>query len=341
MNREYGVGILGVGSQLPSRVDSNDALCAELREGVGPEWIVEKTGILQRYLVGPGETASSLSERAALKALAMAGVAPAQVDLIIACTATGDYAFPPLSAKIQQLIGAKHAQVFDLQANCAGFVSGLTAATDRLFVDESYRYALVIGAEVLSPHVDRGDINTAVYISDGAGAAVLGKVEAGLGILRSRFFTDSTNYDSVRLRAGGSAFPAQDLAAREVAPFVEMNGLATWKQTTTHLPVTVRRAIEASGMEPKDMDLLLFHQANLNLIHYVVRKLGLSVERTYTNVERIGNTGSASVAIVLDEAVQTGRLRAGMTLAIGAVGAGFTFGASVWRWTLGASPEVA
>ena len=340
MSREFGVGILGVGSQLPSVVDSNEALAGELREGVGPDWIVEKTGILQRYLVGPGETASSLSAKAALKALAMAGVAPEQVDLIIACTATGDYAFPPLSAKIQQLIGAKHAQVFDLQANCAGFVAGLTSASDRLFADESYRYALVVGAEVLSPHVDRGDINTAVYISDGAGAAVLGKVDVGLGILRSRFFTDSTNFDSVRLRAGGSAFPAQDLSARNVSPYVEMNGLATWKQTTTHLPVTVRRAIEASGMQPKQVNLLLFHQANLNLIHYVVRKLGLGVEATYTNVERIGNTGSASVAIVLDEAVRIGRLREGMTLALGAVGAGFTFGANVWRWSLSA-PEAA
>ena len=339
MSREYGVGIVGVGSQLPSIVDSNEALCGALREDIGPDWIVEKTGILQRYLVGPGETASSLSQQAAVKAIQMASIAPEEIDLIIACTATGDYTFPPLSAKIQQLIGAKHAQVFDLQANCAGFVAGLTAAADRLFADESYRYALVVGAEVLSPHVDRGDVNTAVYISDGAGAAVLGKVAPDAGILRSRFFTDSTNYDSVRLRAGGSAFPSHRVQEQGVSPYVEMNGLATWKQTTTHLPVTVRRAIEASGLRAADVDLLLFHQANLNLIHYVVRKLGLSTEATYTNVERIGNTGSASVAIVLDEAVRTGRLTAGMTLALGAVGAGFTFGANVWRWSLTASPH--
>jgi 3-oxoacyl-[acyl-carrier-protein] synthase-3 len=332
MNLKYGIGILGVGSQLPSVRDSNEVLCAELGDDIGPDWILEKTGIRQRYLVGPGETASSLSEQASIKAIQMAGVRPDEIDLIIACTATGDYAFPPLSAKIQQLIGAKNAQVFDLQANCAGFVSGLTAASDRLFADESYRYALVVGAEVLSPYVDRGDVNTAVYISDGAGAAVLGKVGSGVGILRSRFFTDSANYDSVRLRVGGSCFPSHRFRDQGVSPFVEMNGLATWKQTTTHLPVTVRRAIEASGLRAADVDLLLFHQANLNLIHYVVRKLGLRPESTYTNVERIGNTGSASVAIVLDEAVRVGRLKPGMTLALGAVGAGFTFGANVWRW---------
>jgi 3-oxoacyl-[acyl-carrier-protein] synthase III len=334
-----GIGIVGVGHYLPSKVEDNATLCRQLQ--VTPEWIVEKTGIQRRYLAAPGESASAMAGHAARRALAMAGVEPAQVDIVIACTFSGDYIFPPLSAKLHQDLGMKGAQVFDLQANCSGVIAGLTAASDRMFRDSSVRYALVVGVELCSRYVDRTDVNTAIYLSDGAGAIVLGRCAADRGVLASAFFTDSSNYESVRMRGGGSSFPLNGRAYDRAIDAMEMNGLATWKQAITHLPAVVRRACEKAGTLPKDVDLFVFHQANLRLIEYIVRKMGVGPDRSYTNVQDIGNTGSASVAIALSEAVQGGHVKPGSLLVLAAVGAGFNFGASVWRWLGGPGEALA
>jgi len=330
---EYGVGIIGVGHKLPARVESNEELCKSLVD-ISPEWILEKTGIKRRYLAEESDSASSLAVAAARDAIRMAGITADEIDLIIACTFSADYIFPPVSAKIQMELKAQKAQIFDVQANCSGFVTGLTVASDRMRVDPSVRNALVIGVELHTRYIDRKDVNTAVYFSDGAGAAVLGKVAPELGIVASSFHTDSSNYEAVRFRGGGSSFP---IAGRQFDPavdYIEQNGLATWKQAITHLPIAVRRALEKSQVTPASVDLFLFHQANLNLIQYVVRKMGQGLEKTYTNVEEIGNTGAASVGIVLSEAVGLGKLKKGDTLVLGAVGAGFNFGASVWKWAM-------
>jgi 3-oxoacyl-[acyl-carrier-protein] synthase III len=329
--RDYGVGIVGVGHCLPERVETNEELCLAI-EGTTPDWIVEKTGITQRRLAADGETASGFSIDAARDAIAMAGVDPEEIGLVIACTFSGDYTFPPVSAKIAHELGAKNAQIFDLQANCSGFVTGLTVASDRMLVEPDVRYALVVGVELHTRFIDRSDVNTAIYFSDGAGAAVLGRVAGGKGIQASAFFTDSSNYEAVRFRKGGSTYANANGSMPAEAHHIEQNGLATWKQAVTHLPTTARRACEKAGVELADVDLMLFHQANLNLIQYLVRKLRQPLDKTHTNVERIGNTGAASVAIVLSEAVQEGKLAAGDTLLLASVGAGFNFGASVWRW---------
>jgi 3-oxoacyl-[acyl-carrier-protein] synthase III len=263
----------------------------------------------------------------------MANITADQLDAIICCTFSGDYIFPPLSAKVAQQLDAKHAQIYDLQANCSGFVSGLTAATDRMRVDETVRYSLVIGVEMLSRYIDRTDANTAVYLSDGAGAAVLGRVERG-GIRHSAFHTDSSNFDAVRQRGGGSMFPVNGRAFDREVDLMEMNGIATWKQAITHLPPTIRKAIAKSGYEAKDIDFLVFHQANLRLIEYLVKKMGFGLDKTYTNVATVGNSGSASLAIALSEAVRRGKMKAGQRVVLAGVGAGFNFAASVWDWTL-------
>jgi len=326
-----GIGIVGVGHQLSGREETNEELCALLPDTT-PEWIVEKTGITRRYLATEDETASGMAIAAARRALEMAGISGQDVGLIIACTFSADYAFPPVSAKIQHELGAKGAQIFDLQANCAGFVSGLTVASDRMRADPEVRYAVVVGVELHTRFIDRTDVDTAIYFSDGAGAAVLGHVAEGAGILSSAFYTDASNYESVRLRLGGSTYAGADGELPEDAKYIEQSGLATWKQAVTHLPITVRRALEKADIDLADVDLFLFHQANLNLLQYVIRKLRHPAEDTYTNVERIGNTGAASVGIVLSEAVRAGRLHPGDVLVLGAVGAGFNFAASVWRW---------
>lgn len=325
-----GIAIIGVGHHLPLYVESNEELCRGLT--VTPEWIVEKTGIQRRYLARPGDTASDLAGQAARRALAMAGITASQLDLIIVCTFSADYIFPPLSAKLHQDLGVKGAQIFDLQANCSGVVTGLTAASDRMFRDDSVRHALVVGVELCSRYVDRSDVNTAIYLSDGAGAIVLGRCDAGHGIRSSAFYTDSSNYESVRMRGGGSSFPLRGRALDPAIDSMEMNGLATWKQAITHLPAVIRRCCEKSEITSKDVDFFIFHQANLRLIEYLVRKAGIGLERTYTNVQEIGNSGSASIAIALSEAVHKGLVKPNSLLMLAGVGAGFNFAASLWRW---------
>jgi 3-oxoacyl-[acyl-carrier-protein] synthase-3 len=321
---------MGTGHHLAGVVEENAELCQRL--DVTPEWIVEKTGIKRRYLAAPEDTASAFAVSAAQRAMVGAGVAADEIDLIVACTFSGDYTFPPLSAKIHKEIGAKGGQIFDLQANCAGFVSGLTAASDRMAADPSVRNALVVGVEMNSRYIDRANLDSVIYHSDGAGAVVLGRRE-GEGIVASAFHTDSSNYEAVRVRGGGSSYPVMGRAAPSDTDVMELNGLATWKQAITHLPAVVRAACRKAEIELSDVDFFVFHQANYNLIDYIVRKMGADLSRTYTNVQEIGNTGAASVAIALSEAVEQGLIKPGSTVVLAAVGAGFNFAASVWRWT--------
>ena len=327
------VVISGVGHHLPKQAEDNETLCRNL--SVTPEWIVEKTGIEQRYIADPDESASQYATLAAKRAIEMAGINVEEVDLIIACTFSGDYLYPPLSAKVQMDLRAANAQIFDLQANCTGFLTGLTVASDRMRVDPSVRNAVVIGVEFLSRYIDRSDVNTAIYLSDGAGAAVLSRSDhPGYGIKSSAFYTDSSNYESVRMRGGGSSHPFNGRAFDSAVDYMEMNGIATWKQAITHLPRVIRKACEKSGVATGDVDFMLFHQANLRMIEYIIRKMGYRMNQTYTNVAHIGNTGAASLAIALSEGVQNNHLKDGDTVVLAAVGAGFNFGASVWHWKM-------
>ena len=330
MSFDYGVAIAGVGHHLPDLIENNETLCANL--DVTPDWILQKTGIKRRYLARPEDSASDFAAKAAHNALKMAGLVADEVDLILVCTFSGDYIFPPVSAKVQMLLKAPHAQIFDVQANCTGFVTGLTVASDRMLVDSTVRNALVIGVELNSRYIDRADVNSAIYMSDGAGAAVLTRTEKGRGIMASAFHTDSSNFEAVRMRGGGSSYGLKDRKWNPEVDHMEMNGIATWKQAITHLPSVIRKACEKSGVALKEVEQLIFHQANLNMIEYVVRKLGFSMDNTFTNVQEIGNTGAASVGIALSEAVSLGRLKDGQLVVLAAVGAGFNFGASVWRW---------
>ncbi|HEX2801944.1 MAG TPA: ketoacyl-ACP synthase III [Phenylobacterium sp.] len=329
-----GICIVGVGHHLAGVVEDNETLCRNL--DVTPEWIVEKTGIKRRYLAAPEDTASGFAVEAARRAMAGAGVGPDEIDMIVACTFSGDYTFPPLSAKIHKELGVKGGQIFDLQANCAGFVSGLTAASDRMAADPAVRNALVVGVELNSRYIDRSNLDSVIYHSDGAGAAVLGRRKGRpndeLGIVASAFHTDSSNYEAVRVRGGGSSFPVMGRNAPADTDVMELNGLATWKQAITHLPAVVKAALAKADAGLGDVDFFIFHQANYNLIDYIVRKMGADLSRTYTNVQEIGNTGAASVAIALSEAVERGLIKPGQTVVLAAVGAGFNFGASVWRW---------
>ncbi|MCG5247842.1 3-oxoacyl-ACP synthase III family protein [Methylorubrum extorquens] len=329
MLQSSGVAVTGVGHKLGSLVEDNETLCRNL--DITPEWIIEKTGIERRYLAAPDETASGLSLAAARDAMASAGIDASQIDLIVCCTFSADYRFPALASKIHLDLGVKGGQMMDVQANCAGFVTGLTVASDRMRLDPELRNALVIGVELNSRFISRSNADAAIYHSDGAGAVVLSRIPDA-GIVSSAFHTDSSNYEAVRVRGGGSTFTRPDRAFDPAIDTMELNGIATWKQAITHLPTVIRRASEKAGLNYREADFFVFHQANLRLIEYLVRKMGGDMSKTYTNVGRIGNTGAASTAIALSEAVERGRLKAGDVVIFAAVGAGFSFGASVWRW---------
>jgi 3-oxoacyl-[acyl-carrier-protein] synthase-3 len=328
---DYGIGIIGVNHYLPDNIQSNEDLCKIMKD-VTPEWIVSKTGIKQRHIATATDSASSMATAAAFKVLEEKKISVEEIGLIIVATFSPDYMFPPVSVKIQKNLNARNAQIIDINTNCTGFITALTIASDRMLIDSTVKYSLVIGVELHTRYINPTDKETAIFFSDGAGAALLGKVPKGYGIIDSNFLTDSSTYESVRFRGGGSSFPFANRNFLPEIDFIEMNGLATWKQAVTNLPIVIRNLCLKSTILIDDIDFCLFHQANLNLIQYVMAKLKISMAKTYTNVEEIGNTGSASVGIALSEALALGKLKSGDLVLLAGVGAGFNFGANIWKF---------
>jgi 3-oxoacyl-[acyl-carrier-protein] synthase III len=324
-----GVGILGLGFYVPSRVVTNEEVEASTRLPSGT--IEQKTGIRERHVVGDDEVASEMASSAAAEALAEAGIAATELDLILGCTFSADYVMPALACKIHQVLGAKKAGAFDLMANCTAFQVGLSVASDRLRSDPTLNYALVVGAAIVSRYLDWTDPDSAIYFGDGVGAAVLGRVPQGYGFLAHEVFTHSQAYEAVRLR-GGSSARLNSVRPAGVTAYLEMNGLDVWKFAAQYQPVAIRRAIEKAGKKLADVDFFIFHQANFHLIDYIMKKMKISANRTFTNIDRLGNTAEASMAIALAEAVREKYLKHGDLVVISGVGAGFTFGASVMRW---------
>lgn len=328
--RASGVGIIGVGKYIPKHVVTNAD--AARRLGVTPEWIAERTGITNRYVVGAGETASSMSVSAAQEALRCAGIVAGDVDLIICCTFSGDYVFPAMAARVQDLLGATRAGAFDVVANCTGFQIGVSIAADRLRSDATLQHVLVIGTAVQSPYIGWKDPESSMFFGDGAGAAVVSRVPDDYGVLASAVTCNGSVFDAVRLRGGGSSHPIRPENVHEGLQYYEMNGMETWKQLITHQPKAIQRALEKAGLTTDDVDCFILHQANLRLIQYLMAKMKLPMSKTYTNVERIGNTADASMAIALCEAVENGVIQRGHIVVLSGVGAGYIFGATVLRW---------
>ena len=329
-----GIRIVGNSHRLGSYRESNEELCANL--DVDADWIVQKTGIKQRYLVSADEGASDLAQEVAEKALIKSGIAPTDVDLIICCTFSNDYSYPALAAKIHKSVGAKReCQTFDLQANCAGFVAGLSVASDLLTASDDMCVAVVIGVEINSAFIDRTDKESCIYMSDGAAAIVLKKSDkyGTSGKIASAFDTDSSTYEAVRLKYGGSRHSDPNrVKDGSIRPFMEMNGIATWKQAVTLLPKNIKRCVGQANINLADIDNVFFHQANKNMIEYIMKKLKLDEAKTYINVDEVGNTGAASVGIALSEYLTSNNIEPGSTILFSAVGAGFNFGSVVWRW---------
>ena len=324
------IGIVGVGKCIPHTLLTNEEV--EKKSGLPLGTIEAKTGVKKRYIAAESETASELSAIACQEALNSAKITPEQVNSIIACTFTADYVMPALACKVHQLLGTKNASAFDVMANCTGFQVGLNLMSDRLSVDSSQSFGLVLGAALQSRFVNWSDPSSCMYFGDGFGAAVLGDVPEGYGFLSHDTLTNSSVYESVRIRGGGSSFPMRPENINSNLNYYEINGIEVWKQVVQYQPKIIKGALAKAGLSINDVDFFIFHQANMNLINYLMGKMKMPMDKTYANVSDIGNTAEASMAIALCEAVQKNKIKSGDVVVISGVGAGFTYGASVMRW---------
>ena len=309
--------ILGCGGHLPAEVVSNDALAARFGLDTSDEWITERSGIRQRHLAGPDETAAVLGAEAARKALAAAGVEASEVDAVIVATATPDSAFPSTAVRIQALLGMERGFGFDMSAACTGFVYALSVA-DALLRGGNARTALVIGTEVYSRILDWTDRASCVLFGDGAGAVVLRAEEGERGILSTHLHADGRQAGILHVE--GTTGPLR-MAGREV-----------FKHAVTKLASVVDEALAANGLGREAVQWLVPHQANLRIIEAMGRKLGLPRERVVVTVDRHANTSAASIPLALAEAVGEGRFKPGDLLLLEAIGGGLTWGATLLRW---------
>ena len=322
--------ITGWGMYAPSRVLTNDDLSKMVE--TSDEWIVSRTGIRERRIAADNETTTTLSVNASRDALAVAGLDPADLDLVIVATCSPDYPLPATSVVVATELGAGHAAGFDMQAACSGFVFGLATATSFIRAG-MYRNVLLVGVEVLSRFVDWTDRNTCVLFGDGAGAVVLQASEQPGGLLGMDLYSDGTGFEGIIVPAGGSASPADQTTIAEHKHFIRMAGREVYKYATRQLAESSLAALRGAGMTVGEVDQFLFHQANLRIIENVGAHLGIDPDKNYINIEKYGNTSAASVPMALVEAIAAGRIKRGDRLLMAAFGAGYTAGAAVVEWT--------
>jgi 3-oxoacyl-[acyl-carrier-protein] synthase-3 len=318
--------ITGTGSALPARPVSNEQLVAELaRRGVqtSDAWIVERTGIRQRYLAEPGLTTAELGARAARSALAAAAVAADSIDLIVVATSTADQIFPSTACLVQAELGVRRGAAFDVQAVCSGFVYGLSVA-DALLRTGAHRRALVIGSEVFSRILDWNDRSTCVLFGDGAGAVVL-EASDRPGLLAQRLHADGAR---ARILCTAGRVEQGKIHGD---PFLRMDGQAVFKAAIEVLDSSAREVLEQAGLSVNELDWLIPHQANIRILTATARRLGVPVERMIVTVDQHGNTSAASVPLALDWGVRRGAIRAGHSVLLQGVGGGFTWGSVLLR----------
>ena len=312
--------LIGTGSYLPGLPVSNDDLAARGIE-TSDEWIVTRTGIRSRYLAEPGTTSSELGLIAAQRALEMAGLAAADLDLIIVATSTPDFVFPSTACLIQGKLGNKGAAAFDVQAVCAGFTYALGVA-EKFIRSGSHKKALVIGAEVFSRILDWNDRGTCVLFGDGAGAVVL-EAEERPGILATAMHADGSQNGILNV-------PGQICGGQVIGdPFLRMDGQAVFKFAVRVLADVAEEVCHGAGIQTSDVDWLIPHQANIRIIEATGKKLGVDRSKVIVTVDRHGNTSAASVPLALDEAVRDGRIKPGQKVLLEGVGGGFTWGAAL------------
>lgn len=325
----FGAGIVGLGSYVPDRVLTNKEL--ESMVDTSDEWIVTRTGIRERRIATPEQATSDLALEAGRRALDDAGLKPGQIDLIIVATNTPDSLLPAVSCIVQDRLGAVRAGAFDLLAGCTGFIYGLSVASQFISAG-MYRHVLVIGAETLSRIVDWQDRNTCVLFGDGAGAAVMGRVPRGYGVIHTRLGSDGSGGSHLYLPAGGSRMPASRETVDNRQHFVRMNGREVFKFAVRTCGDGSLEALEEAGLTREDVDFLIPHQANIRIIEAAARRLDLSMEKVLVNVDRFGNTSTASIPMAMEEAVKLRKIKGGDNMVLTGFGAGLTWAVTIIKW---------
>ena len=318
--------VAGCGGYLPERVLTNDDLAKTV--DTSHEWIVKRTGIRRRHIAAEGEKTSDLALAAARRALEAAGLAAAELDVIILATATPDQTFPATATRVQAALGMTRGAAFDVQAVCSGFIYGLSIADNFIRLGQA-ETALVIGAETFSRIIDWTDRATCVLFGDGAGAVVLRSQEGNgdngdRGILSTHLHSDGRYHDMLYVDGGPSS--------TKTVGHLKMAGRDVFRHAVVNLSAVIEEALEANGLTPADIDWIVPHQANLRILDGTAKKLKLSPEKMIVTVDRHANTSAASIPLALVEAVDSGRVKPGHLLVLEAMGGGFTWGASVVRW---------
>jgi 3-oxoacyl-[acyl-carrier-protein] synthase-3 len=333
-----GSRILGVGSYVPSNVWTNDDL-SKLMD-TSDEWIRQRTGIEQRFWVDPNSNtgASDLALEASLKALEAAKVKKEEIDLIIFATLSPDHDFPGSACFLQAKLGIPGVAALDIRQQCSGFIYGMSIA-DSFIKTGMYKKVLLVGAEVHSKALDKSTRGreVSVLFGDGAGAIVMGAADAGSKsrILSTHLYADGKYAQELWVKAPGTAY-AGDRTTHEVVErgdyFPKMNGKTVFIHAAKRMPEAVMTALNANGVTPADVDLYIFHQANLRINEMVAKQLSVPEEKVFNTIQKFGNTTAATIPIGLDEAVKAGRLKPGMLVASAAFGAGFTWASALYRW---------
>jgi len=321
MNAAPYARVAGTGSYLPPHRVANDELAERVE--TSDEWIRTRTGITARHFAAPGVLASELAEPAARRALEAAGLAPADLDLIVVATSTPDAVFPSTACTLQARLGAAGGAAFDLQAACSGFVYALAQAEMAIRAGRA-RHALVVGTEVFSRILDWSDRSTCVLFGDGAGAVVLSASDAP-GVLSAHLHADGTQGAILGVQA---RFDAGRIEGR---PFLQMDGNSVFRFAVRVLAEAAEEALASAGLNVDALDWLVPHQANVRIIEATARKLGLSMERVVVTVDHHANTSAASIPLALDEAIRDGRIRPGHHVLLEGVGGGFTWGSVLVR----------
>lgn len=323
------VGIKGLGYYVPEKVMTNFDF--EKLIDTSDEWIKTRTGIEERRFAAPDQATSDLCVEAAKKALDSAKMTIDDIDLILIATCTPDYPVQSAACLVQKKLGAKQTPCFDLNAACSGFIYGLTVA-GGMIRGGVYKNILVVGSETLSRIIDMQDRNTCVLFGDGAAAAVVSEVEEGYGFLGAYLGAEGEDDDILKIPAGGTKKPntAETIANRE--NFVHMKGKEVFKFAVHALPRSTNKAMKIAGVTSDDLKMVFPHQANIRIIEAAAKRIHAPMEKFYVNLQRFGNTSSASVGIALGEALERGIVKKGDIIALTGFGAGLTYGSIVMKW---------
>jgi 3-oxoacyl-[acyl-carrier-protein] synthase-3 len=303
----------------------------EKKVDTSDEWITERTGIKERRIVKNGETNSDLCVEASKQALKAAGVKPREIDMIIVATVSGDMPMPSTASILQKKLGTKNAGAFDINAACSGFLYGLSVA-DNFIKTGFAKKVLLVGSEVMSRFLDWEDRTTCVLFGDGAGAVVLEPTKGKRGILSTHLYSDGNMWDFICLPGGGSSHPPTIKTVKEKMHFVKMKGNETFKVAVRTLEKLVIDTLKRNNIKPSELAMLIPHQANLRIIKATAERLKLPMEKVAVNLDRYGNTSSASIPIALDEMVRANRIKKNDYILLEAFGSGLTWASALIKW---------